>query len=597
MAVPDDRSGTPVVSPIYPGEKTDAAYALEFLGDRQRHDLVEGFCELVSRLNAVNDDNPLWPLTWLSRRDQHNNSLMDDLQFLLRVDAFLRSAPPGTTASVTIANPVAARMAARLAVRGGWQVRTPVRSRLAWGRTSLRRLIARPYGVAALLCHGFRLVRTARRYPTQMWPAKTATVVISTIFHDHTFKADGPFRDTYFGPLPEWLSENGEKCVVMGQVQGNADGIARAAAALQTREVSAQGAYLKATDVLAAVWQAVTSRFDFAVDTPPQFSALGALGGLVNWSMESRVIEIGLGILAGRATRRALARHPGARVIRMYENNPWERAVDAAAKDRPDPRHVLGYFHCAVLRAHLKNAYFENDAPLYPEPDAVVCIGEEARQVYLKMGERRPGRILAGCDLRNVFDDTETARPRKITRILVGFEGLMKMTALLRFTVDAADAIKDVTFVLRCHPALPLDVIARAAGVELMESNNLKISKDTSLSDDIAACDALLYQGSTVALAAVAKGKPLLQFDGGSLVTDDPIFACEAMKETVRTMEDLSNALAKIDHLSDADYQAQMRRLLAYVKDYAHPVNDNALNVFLTGSTVSRGYAQEGSEH
>lgn len=534
--------------------------------------VVADFVDLIGRLSERNGHDPAWWYTWLSCRDQHNAPLLRLSLRLAAIEAALEGAEP---LQAICPEPGLAAAVRRLARRRSWRVRQGLRDRLIWGWRRFLRPVRDVVDGARVLRLGLRLVSAARRHPLAEGIRPDVDDVLVTVLHQRPQPPAQPFHDVYFGPVPRWLAAQGRKVLVVGQVLGDAERMSADIAGLHDPAVATLGHALTFADVFRAVGWALVRR--------PALSGQGDADLLLPEGVGRPVIDLGTGKLFELATRRLLQAAPHARVVHIYENNPWEHAVNRMA--RAAGRASLGFLHCAVLPSHLKNIITESERSLRPGPDRILCTGPVARDIFLSLGAHDPVAVGIACDLRGAVPVAGLALrqtpPAAIRRVIVILEGLEKMTALLRFMDQAARLSPHIRFELREHPAFPLDRLAPLAGIAVGEDAPLRRSAPPVLTDALAAADAAIYQGSTAALTAGWMGLPLIRFDSGEIPTDDPLHRCTALKRTVSRPEELAATLESFAVMDGEAFARELAELRAHITAYLAPPTEAAMAAFL----------------
>lgn len=527
--------------------------------------VVEQFRDHVTALALANADNRAWWFSWLSSRDRNHCPLAADLLWLEQAQVWLE----GQSGAVTLTCPDA-DLAHALAARAkalGWLVKAPLR----WPT------LAPLADAAKALAVGLLTWRAARRHP---YPGLGGHDTVLLSWADkRVLGARQPRDDVYFGPLRRLLEQAGEKVLPVSPLMGEPGQLAVITAAATHLGHASIGHGLTLADVVLSVAQAMVERIRWTVPDPALKRR--ALFRRVIYSAQARMIE--------RAVGRILAANSAARLIRIYENLPWERAADLAAH-RLD-RHVTGYLHCAVLPSHLNFYLDAAEATVRPRPDRIVCTGPTARDVLLSLGQHDPDHVLPGMALRG----PDPARlplvqgQQPIRTVLVLLEGLPRMVSLLRVLDQAARHLPDVRLLVRAHPMLPLERLAALAGITTGPGQPLQPSLTSGLETAIAEADAVIYQGTTAALTAALMGVPLLWFDAGLAITDDPLFRCPHFKRGFATPDELGDAIAELDLLDETVRQQQRHALRAYVLDYLRPPSTAALADFRVAPTPAVG--------
>jgi hypothetical protein len=572
----------PVVDPDYLDQRIDGAVPLPPLDTAEERLLVAAFKELVTELSRANAGEPAWWYTWLSSRDTHNCRILDRLATLARLRKLLRTTPSGGVRLCFVcADPDLAAFAAAAAGDASWRVATDARSRLTWwGRRALAH--ARPaIDAAKALALALRLWGAARLWRRRRGDLAGHEAILVTLLDGGLVaQKTEPVRDTYFGDLAEELARRGESVLVFGHAAGPAAAITRRAASTRRPVVATLGHALRFADLFAAQVQAWRARIDArpagAMDDP-------AVARFAASELRQARASQCFGFLLERALARLLDWNPGARVIHMYENNPWERACGRAAAAATPRRPTLGYLHCAVLPSHLKYFIARAERGLRPAPDRIACTGPAARQLFLTLGEHDPERVEIACALRDAAmrrHPPRRVRPERIRSILVLLEGFDRIIPLLRYADAAASRHGSIRFVAREHPMLPLSALAHRAGVEVGGPGAVGRSDEGGLIEDVLAADAVLYQSTTAAMTAAYLGVPLIRFDRGGILSDDPLCECGALKRAVRGLRDLDAAIRHFEDMAAETYAAEAAEARAYIDAYLAPETEAALAVF-----------------
>lgn len=487
------------------------------------------FLDSLAEATRANASNQLWWYTWLASRDRLNVRLWDRLRRCAETQYQTTSWADCVNAWL--------RFAKWILRLGAWIVA----SRVARRRCSL--------------------------------PAD-ADVVLISVMHAAAVDCSGSYSSAFFGGLPAFLEAEGERVVHCGLVEGNPWRVTLALARARTAHVVTFADFFGFADLVSALIEAMSVRFK-RVPT--------ALSGWIADDFRRARGDILQGILIERAMRRLLTRFPSARVIHTYENNPWERACDVAA--RASARPVLGYLHCAVLPAHFKHHVTPDEQALRPAPDRVICTGAEARRVLLALGAYDPARVDPGCALRDANLTTlpqRAAPPRRIETVLVLLEGLETMVDALRLVAGAAKAEPDRSFLVRAHPSLPLRVLVRAARVRIGSGvpGLLSEAPQASLIDAVAAADAVIYVGSTAAMVAAYMGVPTVKLVLDDTIEDDPMFAAPIRSPRVRDSDELLAALRAIESIPIERFRNDLEQVRAYLISYLAPPSSEAMAVF-----------------
>lgn len=529
--------------------------------------LRQAFIQAITVLSVANADRPGWWFTWASSRDRFNAKTWSRLVALARLAEDLGQAGP---ISLGCDDPWLAEAMVALAQSRGWRVKRRLADRLRWG---LRRLV--PAGWLAMAKEMRRAIRLRRAARAQPKSITAAEVVLIAPLSEAPLRQAGAYRDPYFGQLPDYLGQNGETCLHFGDVQGDPLAVVKAAAD-RAEPIVTLGHLLGWTDLAAAAWVALRP--------------LKTRGVRLPWGNDARALladdlrrargQVFLGALMQRGCARLLALLPRARIIHTYENNPWERAVDVAA--HAAGRSVIGYLHCAVLKAHMKNVITIEEQGLRPAPDRIVCTGPSARALFLSLGAHDGQKVAPGCALRGPSLTGLPRRahaPRQITTVLAVLEGLPSMVKVLRLLDHAARLSPRLRVLARAHPALPLSVLAPQAGIVLGE--HVHESGPSDLMAALDQADVVLYQGTTAAMTALYCGIPLVRLRLDDTVDDDPLSACPHLKAEISQPEELMAALAGFTAMDDIEFENETTRARAWIDGAMAAPDAHSLKGFL----------------
>ena len=487
------------------------------------------FRDAVTRLSVANGDRRAWWYTWIASRDRFRSRLFD---VFLGVEP--ASGAPPRSGWVRLAKEVAA------AIRG---------------------------------------VAVARANPARR--VDGVDVVIFAPASDAALVATGEiYRDTYFGPLADLLREDGETPLLFGLPVTSQRETVRALARRSDIPATSIYHWSGARDICVSLWQALATRLIIPRIVLPSGVAADRA---IRTDLKDVRGDMFFGLLLERAVQRVLAAYPDARVIHTYENNPWEHAVDRAAHEATPRRHVTGYLHCAVLPSHLKNYRAEEEAGLRPEPDRIVCTGRAARDVFLGLGHHDPNRVSAGCALRGPsFAEIERrpGPPSRIGTILAVLEGLNSMADLLVFLAAAREHLSGCRILVRPHPTMPLSGLLARAGVTLDPAGGFAESATGSLETALAEADAVVYVSTTAAMTALAMGIPLIKVRLNSVLEDDPLFACDALKRTVDSPAQMAAAVSAFERMEQTAFDCDCAAARNYLDDYLTPPNEESLAPF-----------------
>lgn len=271
-------------------------------------------------------------------------------------------------------------------------------------------------------------------------------------------------------------------------------------------------------------------------------------------------------------------------VITTYEGTVAERLIWHAARTVKRPPLCVGYQHALVLqRAHaIRRAVA---APgLDCDPEVVLTLGEIPHAALAASPGLRSVRFIEYGSHRHrplpVLPPSQH-RPRKC--LVLPDADAHECATLFNFALSCARQSPDSGFILRPHPMVDLQALLRRHPDLRELPQNVSLSADRPLEQELARARYCLYRGSSAALHAVRAGlKPYYLYRPGELAFDC-LFNLPGWRETVTSPQDL------IDRMSLADASAEgdaARQATSICERYVAPVRPAAINELL--AMVSR---------
>ncbi len=407
------------------------------------------------------------------------------------------------------------------------------------------------------------------------YPNKVDAIIV-THLGSNSFKNDH-FQDIYFGNLVSFLNSKDECVLVCGMLQGDPAKVLALRDVAKTKfngAITSFGAFIQVKDFFNSLKHALFNKIkiiDFKLSDGTNIKRF------LSDDIHNAIPDIFHCLMIEQASARMLLRFPSARVIHIYENNPWEHAVDHQAFLQK--RETIGFLHCAVLPSHLKYYIAEEEIKIRPSPDRIVCTGSGARDVFLSLGKHNPDQVAAGCDLRATLPRSrilQTKYRQPIRNVLIVLEALPSMVNLLKFMNVVATEFSNVVFSVRAHPSLPLKEITHKANIKCYPNGPLIESHDADLLVSLDATDIIIYQGTTVAMTALYLGIPVIKIENSDPVEDDPLFELDQLKWRVKNMDEMRSAFESITKLDQDTFLEQRNKARTYLENYmASPTTKN----------------------
>jgi hypothetical protein len=421
---------------------------------------------------------------------------------------------------------------------------------------------------------------------------KKPVYLIKSFVHPSYISGNSSFSDPFFGDLASYLEAKlGERLQVVTLVQGIAD---KYQSYKNLKNVKGQivvpvECVLRWRDVLLAAKELLWNYLMVSIKIPDEISFQQVnLSPLLRGILDSDGRKIHLRNYLYRYVARNLARKCELRACLMtYEGNPWERMFVLGLRAESPGLLIMGSQHSVVPQsaAGMFLSPWEND--FIPHPDRIITTGTKTANILKRYSCLSSEKVYPGCALRYQYLYGFELLPRRLLEnqpftLLVALEGVVEVAELLIYAVDQARKLPDISFIVRAHPLLPLDLILKSfGGCERDLPENMIVSTVDKVSDEIVRCDAVLYWGTTVALESLMMGRPTIHFDRGDVMSYDPLFEFDEFKWIVRHGAFLQDILNQIRYLKDAEYVRRCDRGRKYVEEYLAIASELDMRNFL----------------
>lgn len=438
--------------------------------------------------------------------------------------------------------------------------------------------------IAYLLREGRRLLVAGFMTRAEVPPGGPMALLISPV-DAAAVGEQRPFSEAYFGDLADQLARRGHKVGLVPFVsRGMSYGAALSRLRAEAHPVLVPHRWLKVRDLFWAVAQTLpplpTPRALptlEGMDISPLIREERRLDWISNWSAES--------LLMAALVRRWAARDfQIRRLIYLYENNPWERALCWATRQLLPGTDLVAFQHSRLPRFLLKFFLAPGEEAIQPQPHRIVTPGAYGARLLCDNGHSQ-ARIRVGGGLRSqrflsmsasgVGAADDSREPLVLVALQMGWED----TAELLDQVGEAfvnDTI--VRVVVKPHPLLPLHEIEDRLGKPLPV--HLRVSHEP-LSDLLRQASVLVYGGSTACIEALIFEVPLVHVRPWFISDTDPLeHARDARLEATGVDELRENVRWLLEHREE--YVARQReRWQALVRDMFGPVTEATYRAFV----------------
>ena len=262
-------------------------------------------------------------------------------------------------------------------------------------------------------------------------------------------------------------------------------------------------------------------------------------------------------------------------VVTTYEGTVAERLIWHAARRAKRRPLCVGYQHAMVLeRAHAIRRPVA--APgLDCDPDVVLTLGNISHQALAARPELQSVRFIEyGSHRRTALPALPPPRDRIRRCLVLPDASHDECSILFGFALDCARRNSDISFTLRPHPLVDIQMLLRRLPFLEKLPGNVFLSVDRPLEQDLAQARYCLYRGSSAALHAARAGiKPYYLARSGELPFDC-LFALKDWREIVTSPEALVKSIALADQHTDPTAAA---RVASSCEQYVSPVRPAAI--------------------
>jgi hypothetical protein len=269
--------------------------------------------------------------------------------------------------------------------------------------------------------------------------------------------------------------------------------------------------------------------------------------------------------------------------ITLYEGNSWEKCLRRGIKSASKSCITVGYQHTAIFPYNLTLLKPNPDPLSFCVPEVVACLGEQTKRM-LEVSHVRLGSSLINFGSFR-FGPTEYSHksPRQKNKaFLVVPEGtLMESKLLFNYAIQVAISLTDYYFIFRCHPIFSFSQIRPHLDNNMEIIQNIEISDNHNMFDDIARSSILLYRSSSIVLYAILNGLKPFYFCDDHNHHVDPLFELNGWREHVTSVEEMEKVLQRYEGLTELQLSESWRKAADYVSKYIQPVEDTSIDALL----------------
>jgi hypothetical protein len=263
-----------------------------------------------------------------------------------------------------------------------------------------------------------------------------------------------------------------------------------------------------------------------------------------------------------------------------FENKSLEKMLLLGVNHSQHKVKVLGYQHTAITPRHSTLFFRQREAACTPLPDKIVTVGKITKD-YLEQVGNYPAKIFTtGAALRQRWTERLPKQNNKNLRVLLALSSSKdELIQSVKFFKKVMQYIPDLELGIRPHINFPLSLLPDALMIWLREKT-LDLSH-TLLEDNLIWCHLTSYVSSTVALESLMRGKPVVNFSIGDIISPDPLIGDVPFHWSVNTPLKMAEVLMEIHQMSMSHYEQGSLKAVTYVSHYLSPITELSVQKFM----------------
>ncbi len=236
----------------------------------------------------------------------------------------------------------------------------------------------------------------------------------------------------------------------------------------------------------------------------------------------------------------------------------------------------IGYQHSSVSLGHHNFILSDAEQKITPLPQKIITCGSVTIRFLNTYGKLALSKLRRGCELRNSFTLQKRTRFKKNGpyKILICFsssyEEISNTIDILQSKFNNNDCLH-ITF--RFHVNFPIEGLGKSEREWI--SKNVKVSRDTSLKEDLENTDVLGYITSSVSIIALKYGIPVIQLHQISPL-GDPLFEEKIPNRFFLNENNIIQTIEKISTSKPGDIEMGIN----YASEYFSEPSDSLTKEF-----------------
>jgi len=271
------------------------------------------------------------------------------------------------------------------------------------------------------------------------------------------------------------------------------------------------------------------------------------------------------------------------RIIYMYENKPWERAVCWQAKRSLPDTTVVGYSPTPVSKLLLNFFLAPGEAKIAPLPDRFVTVGELPARILSSGGYDTETVAVGGALRMQDLDELRspegapaaTNGPVVLLAPTLGVEETAELAYMAAHLFEEGDGVR---VILKCHPMMPFEYISEHIGSSLPSHVEIK---DEPINDLILKSSVMIYSTSTVCIEALALGIPVINLRPQFDISLDPLEEFPDLRPVAAGLNDLREKVNWLLEHREEHIVENREAWTRMVADMYSPVTQESIRAFI----------------
>ena len=268
-------------------------------------------------------------------------------------------------------------------------------------------------------------------------------------------------------------------------------------------------------------------------------------------------------------------------LIYPFEMKSLEKMLLIGIREGSPKCSIVGYQHTSITKRHTTFMLAPRECESVPLPDFVVTVGDITQRHLSEKGRYPTGFFRVGAAFR------QSQRPLSRGSHAIGRELrlLLALSSSRRELIEAVNMLcnlvnvrNDILIGVRPHPEFPLSLLPS----RLRDSLNDRFQDftETSLTENLEWCDAVIYISSTVALESLMVGKPVINLRISDSIDPDPLLGDPPLRYKVRSKEEMIHVCDELRKWLLRDNLSDQMAASSYVQNYLRPPTSRDIDAF-----------------